>query len=101
MARRKVEIEQRPAVSGKIRRFQRRTSKGQFVIEAVLLLVIGFSLLLGLKKWADSTGIFANIMVKPWARISGMVESGNWAEAGAARKYHPHNHEKVATLQQQ
>lgn len=80
--------------------FKNRKSKGQFVIEAVLLLSIGVMMLMALKNWADQSQIFANIMTKPWAKISGMIENGAWGTPASTRSYHPHNHEKVATLKQ-
>lgn len=80
--------------------FKNRKSKGQFVIEAVLLLSIGVMLLFGLKKWADQSQIFANILTKPWAKISGMIENGAWGDPASTRAKHPHNHEKVATVKQ-
>jgi len=81
--------------------FKNRKSKGQFVIEAVLLLSIGVMLLMSLKKWADEKQIFANMLTKPWVKISGMIENGAWGDPGSTRAKHPHNHEKVATLQQE
>lgn len=83
------------------RHFKKQKSKGQFVIEAVLLLSIGLMLLMGLKKWAEDSQIFANIFTKPWIKISGMIENGAWGDPNTTRLKHPHNPEKVATLQQQ
>lgn len=80
--------------------FKRRKSKGQFAIEAVLLLVISMMLMLKLKTWADESQIFANIMVKPWMKIAGMLENGAWGDPRSTRTYHPHNPDKVATLQE-
>ncbi len=77
-----------------------RQQSGQFVIEAVLLLSIGIMLLMGLKKWADESQIFANIFTKPWAKISGMIENGAWGDPGSTRRIHPHNPNSVATLKQ-
>lgn len=81
--------------------FRNRKSKGQFVIEAVLLMSIGIMLLMGLKKWAEQSQIFANMLTKPWVKISGMIENGAWGDPASTRIRHPHNHEKVATLQQE
>ncbi|OYZ18666.1 MAG: hypothetical protein B7Y39_13200 [Bdellovibrio sp. 28-41-41] len=81
--------------------FKNRKSKGQFVIEAVLLMSIGVMLLMGLKKWADEKQIFANMLTKPWGKISGMIENGAWGDPASTRSKHPHNGEKVATLQQE
>ena len=80
--------------------FQKRKSKGQFVIEAVLLLSLGFMGLMGLKKWADDKQIFSNILSKPWIKISGMIENGAWGDPESTRRKHPHNPDKVATAKQ-
>lgn len=79
---------------------RKHRSRGQFVIEAVLLLSLGVMLLLGLKNWADRTQIFANLLTKPWAKISGMIENGSWGDPASTRAKHPHNPDKVATVQQ-
>lgn len=81
-------------------KFKKRKSKGQFAIEAVLLLSIGLFLMAGLKKWASDSQIFAHILTKPWAKISGMIENGAWGDPASTRSKHPHNPEKVATVQQ-
>lgn len=86
--------------SGQVTRFRnRKKSKGQFVIEAVLLLSIALMLMLGLKKWANDSQIFANIFTQPWGKISGMIENGVWGDPRSTRSLHPHNPNKVATLQ--
>lgn len=81
-------------------KFNNRKSKGQFVIEAVLLLTIGLMILMGLKKWAAEKQIFVNIFTKPWATVSGMIENGVWGTPASTRSKHPHNPESVATLQE-
>ena len=90
----------KPDSQFKQKKFIQRKSRGQFVIEAVLLLCIGVMLLLGLKNWAQQSQIFASILTKPWAKISGMIENGAWGDPASTRSKHPHNHEKVATAQQ-
>lgn len=81
--------------------FRKRKSKGQFVIEAVLLLSIGLMLFMALKKWAADSQIFANILTKPWIKISGMIENGSWGDPRSTQSRHPHNPDKVATVQQE
>lgn len=86
--------------SRQINRFRnRKSNRGQFVIEAVLLLTIGIMIMLALKNWAQDSQIFANIFTKPWVKISGMMENGVWGDPASTRALHPHNPNKVATLQ--
>lgn len=80
------------------RKKSRVNDRGQFAIEAVLLLTIGLMLFVSLKKWADDSQIFANIFTKPWQKISGMMENGVWGTPGATRSKHPNNPNQVATL---
>lgn len=74
--------------------------KGQFVIEAVLLMVISLMLFLGLMKSFKDKQILENILVKPWDKIAGMIENGAWGSAQNTRSKHPHNPDAVSTLKQ-
>lgn len=74
--------------------------KGQFVIEAVLLMVISLMLFTALMKSFKDKQIAENILSKPWQKISGMIENGVWADAASSKKRHPHNQKNVATLRQ-
>lgn len=82
------------AVSAKL------NQRGQFVIEAVLLLVISLMLFLALIKSFKEHQIMENILVKPWEKVSGMIENGVWGLPNATRKRHPHNPSAVSTVMQ-
>lgn len=76
-------------------------NKGQFVIEAVLLMVISIMLFAALMKSFKEKQIVENILTKPWQKIAGMIENGVWADAASSKKRHPHNQKNVATLKQE
>lgn len=73
---------------------------GQFVIEAVLLMVITIMLFTALMQSFKDKQILENIVSKPWQKIAGMIENGVWGDAVATKKLHPNNPETVATLKQ-
>ena len=75
-------------------------NKGQFVIETVLLLVISTMLFAALAKSFKERQIMENILVKPWEKISGMIENGVWGSPQKTRYVHPNNPYSVATLKQ-
>ncbi|RYZ86153.1 MAG: hypothetical protein EOP06_15040, partial [Proteobacteria bacterium] len=51
---------------------------GQFVIEAVLLMVLSIGLLTyGLRVLRDGK-VMSNMISGPWPRVAGMIESGSW-----------------------
>lgn len=63
--------------------------RGQFVIEAVLLMVVTLGLLTwGSKKIRDDK-FLANLIAGPWEKVSGMIENGVWESPTKARKLHP------------
>lgn len=74
--------------------------RGQFVIEAVLLLVISLMLFAALIKTFKDHQIIESILVKPWEKVSGMIENGAWGLPNATRRIHPHNPSAVSTVMQ-
>lgn len=79
-----------------------RSSKGQVILEAVLLMVI----MLGLWKFLSNQFIESNYMKKmmqdgPWPRLSGMIESGVWEKASSARAQHPNNLARAASKKEE
>jgi competence protein ComGC len=75
-------------------------NRGQFVIEMVLLMVISMMLFAALINTFKEKQIMENILVKPWEKISGMIENGVWGGPAQTRSIHPHNPYSVATLQE-
>jgi hypothetical protein len=68
-----------------------QNSKGQVLIEFVLLGVVAIGMLsLSVKIFRDKK-IVQSITQGPWEKTSGMIESGVWAAPADARKNHPNS----------
>ncbi|WP_413289598.1 hypothetical protein [Bdellovibrio sp. HCB337] len=66
-----------------------KNNRGQFVVEAVLLMVLSLGLLsLGLRTLRDGN-VLGSFISGPWERVAGMIESGSWEAPDAAAKKHP------------
>lgn len=63
--------------------------KGQFVIEAVLLMIVMLGILIGSVNALRDSKFLAKLVSGPWERVSGMMESGVWKPAKDARQAHP------------
>ncbi|RYZ80915.1 MAG: hypothetical protein EOP04_24955 [Proteobacteria bacterium] len=75
-----------------------KNEKGQFVIEAVLLMVMSVGLLvLGLRVLRDGN-VMSNLVSGPWERMSGMIESGNWDTAAKAAAKHPNQRNRLQSV---
>ena len=55
-----------------------RNSKGQFVVEAVLLMVLSLGLFMFASKYLREQKVISNMVENPWNRVSTMIESGVW-----------------------
>ncbi len=72
--------------------------RGQFVIEAVLLMVLSVGLLMaGLKLLRDNK-VVSNLVDGPWDKVAGMIESGAWEPADKAAAQHPNQQERNYSL---
>lgn len=75
-----------------------QNERGQFVVEAVLLMVLSIGLLtLGLRTLKDGN-ILGNFISGPWARVAGMIESGSWETPDVAAKKHPNQIDRSLSL---
>lgn len=75
-----------------------KNEHGQFVIEAVLLMVLSIGLLtLGLRTLRDGN-ILGNLVSGPWERVAGMIESGSWNVAEVSAKKHPNQYNRCLSL---
>ncbi|MGZ3774195.1 MAG: hypothetical protein ACXVCY_11665 [Pseudobdellovibrionaceae bacterium] len=73
-------------------------NKGQFVIEAVLLMTVTMFLLTwGTKKLRDDK-FLANLISGPWEKVSGMIEAGVWESPTKARPLHPNQIARSVTV---
>ena len=74
-----------------------KNERGQFALEAVLLMTVMLSaVLLGLKILKQND-VLSNLVESPWERTSGMIENGVWGPPAAHRKDHPYNYSRFYT----
>ncbi|MGZ3742962.1 MAG: hypothetical protein ACXWRE_03020 [Pseudobdellovibrionaceae bacterium] len=66
-----------------------KNKRGQFVIEAVLLMVVSIGFLFGGLRLLKSSNVLGNLVASPWEKVAGMIESGSWDTADKAAKNHP------------
>ena len=78
-----------------------RSQKGQVLIEAVLLLTLIVGLWSVFSKVAKQTKWFEKMVNGPWATMSGMIESGVWAQDKKAQAMHPNHFTRVVSLREQ
>lgn len=78
-----------------------RNNRGQFLIEAVLLMFVSISLLLfGLRALKENNAM-ATLVSGPWEKVAGMIESGSWRPAEEAAKKHPNQVDRSLSLDPQ
>lgn len=53
-------------------------NKGQFVIEAVLLMVVGLSIFIAATNNLRESKFLAKLIERPWGQVAGMLECGVW-----------------------
>ncbi|WP_253696544.1 hypothetical protein ACLWBD_00610 [Bdellovibrio sp. HCB117] len=75
-----------------------RNRKGQFVIEAVLLMVVGVSFFIWGTNQLREQKILAKLIGGPWEKVSGMIESGVWETPDKARANHPNQIDRSLTI---
>jgi len=76
----------------------RQNNKGQFVVEAILLMVLSIGLLtMGLKLLRDNKAM-ANLISGPWQNAAGMIENGIWAPAKEAAAKHPNQRARSLSI---
>lgn len=75
-----------------------KNNKGQFVIESVLMMIVT----IGFFMWATSelrnSKFLAKMIGGPWEKVAGMIESGVWDSADAARSKHPNQMKRSLSL---
>lgn len=72
--------------------------KGQFVIEAVLLMIVMLGVFMGGMNVLRDSNFLAKMITGPWDRVAGMMESGVWLPAKDARQKHPNQKNRSISL---
>lgn len=71
-----------------------KNQKGQFLIEAILLMVVTVGLISYASKTLKDKKVVQKLISGNWPKISGMIETGVWAEPSKARSDHPNQIER-------
>lgn len=74
-----------------------RNNKGQFVIEAVLMMIVTIGFFLWGTNQLREGNVLAQLIEGPWSKVAGMLESGVWENPEAGRKLHPNQHGRSLT----
>lgn len=72
--------------------------KGQFVIEAVLLMTVTMAIVMWSSKKLREDRFIANLIGGPWEKVSGMIEAGVWEPPSKARSLHPNQKQRSITF---
>jgi hypothetical protein len=75
-----------------------KNERGQFVIEAVLLMVVSIGFLYAGLRLLKNGDVLGNLVASPWERVAGMIESGSWTVADQAAKTHPNQIDRSLSL---
>lgn len=71
---------------------------GQFVVEAILIMVILFGVTLSIAAAFKQNSLFAGIIKAPWQNMAGMIQNGAWAPPAASMALHPSQHNRHRSL---
>lgn len=77
-----------------------RSSKGQVLIEAVLLLTLLVGMWSLFSRYAKQKKWFDSLVNGPWQSMSGMIETGVWDSPQKARAKHPNSFNRVISLKE-
>lgn len=75
-----------------------KNKQGQFVIEAVLLMLVSIGFLFAGLRLLRDNNVMGNLVSAPWEKAAGMIESGSWATADQAAKNHPNQLNRSLSL---
>ncbi len=71
---------------------------GQFIVEAILIMVMLFAVVLAIANAFKSQSLFAQVVSAPWQHMSGMIQNGVWATREQSMTLHPSNHSRHRVL---
>ena len=71
--------------------------RGQFVIEAVLLMIVAMTMITLLTRGLKNMDFVQSLTSGPWVKLSGMVENGVWETPEQSRAKHPNHSNRKLT----
>ena len=75
--------------------------RGQFALEAVLLMTIMLAASLAGIKVLKENDVLSQLVETPWQRTAGMIETGVWGPAAKNKKNIPYNFSRFYTPKNQ
>lgn len=85
----------------KIKTHGKLNNKGQFVIEAILLIVVLLGVFMLTTRTLREQKVFQKLIAGNWPKISGMAENGVWEDPSTGRKKHPNQLDRSWTYDPQ
>lgn len=73
-------------------------SRGQFAIEAILLLMVTVGLFVAATNQLRERQVLAKLVEGPWKKVAGMIETGVWEDPKTARAKHPNQANRGVTF---
>jgi hypothetical protein len=70
-----------------------KNQRGQILVEFVLLLALGVGMSLMATRFLKDNEFAQNLIGRPWATLSGMIECGTWD--GCKPGYHPNSASRI------
>lgn len=77
-----------------------QNSRGQVIIEAVLMIVFVVGLWGIFSNYAKQKKWFESLVSGPWQSMTGMIESGVWEPAAKARAKHPNSFNRAISVKE-
>ena len=71
--------------------------RGQFALEAVLLMTLMLAAALAGIKVLKENDVLSQLVESPWQRTAGMIETGVWGPAATNKKNIPYNFSRFYT----
>lgn len=76
-----------------------KPQSGQFVIEAILIIVIFAAVSLLISREFQNRGVIGRLVAQPWEAMSGMIATGQWMPSNEAIGQGRHPHQRPTTRQ--
>jgi hypothetical protein len=76
-----------------------KNSKGQFVLEAILLMIVFLGLITLITGYFNKQGFLEQLVKTPWTRLSGMLQNGEWMTPDKSNVLHPSQHSRHVTIE--
>ncbi|MGE4131269.1 MAG: hypothetical protein AB7F86_06500 [Bdellovibrionales bacterium] len=75
------------------------SQRGQFVVEALLILVVLIGLLTLSARFFREQELVKKLISGPWVNLAGMLQNGVWQPADAGAVSHPNGHTRHISIQ--